>query len=56
MKWNESGFRFGPGEPPEDGEMSEMTPPDTGIESQTPEVWGRALYLSVTEAPHNTEF
>ena len=31
-------------------------PPDTGFENKTLEVWGRARYLSVTEAPHNTEF
>ena len=31
-------------------------PPDTGFEIQTLVVWGRARYLSVTEAPHNTEF
>ena len=31
-------------------------PPDTGFEIQTLEVWGRARYLSVTKAPHNTEF
>ena len=31
-------------------------PPDTGFEIQTLEVWGRARYPSVTEAPHNTEF
>ena len=31
-------------------------PPDTGFEIQTLEVWGRARYLSVTEAPRNTEF
>ena len=31
-------------------------PPDTGFEIQTLEVWGRARYLSVTEAPHNTKF
>ena len=31
-------------------------PPDTGFKIQTLEVWGRARYLSVTEAPHNTEF
>ena len=30
--------------------------PDTGFEIQTLEVWGRAPYLSATEAPHNTEF
>ena len=30
-------------------------PPDTFFEIQTLEVWGRALYFSVTEAPHNTE-
>ena len=31
-------------------------PLDTGFEIQGLEVWGRARYLSVTEAPHNTEF
>ena len=31
-------------------------PPDTGIEIRALAVWGRARYLSVTEAPHNTEF
>ena len=31
-------------------------PPDTGFEIQTSEILGRARYLSVTEAPHNTEF
>ena len=31
-------------------------PPDTGFEIQALEVWGRARYLSVTEAPHNTAF
>ena len=31
-------------------------PPDTGFYIQTLEVWGRARYLSATEAPHNTEF
>ena len=31
-------------------------PPDTGFEIQSLEVWGRARYLSVTKAPHNTEF
>ena len=31
-------------------------PPDTGFEIQTLAVWGQARYLSVTEAPHNTEF
>ena len=29
---------------------------DTGFEIRTLEVWGRVRYLSVTEAPHNTEF
>ena len=29
---------------------------DTGFEIQTLEVWGRARYLSFTEAPHNTQF
>ena len=47
----------GPGEPPEAGEMSEMTPPCRHrIWNSNREVWGRALYLSVTETPHNTEF
>ena len=31
-------------------------PPDTGFEIQTLEVWGRASYLSVTEALYDTEF
>ena len=31
-------------------------PLDTWFEIQTLEVWGRARYLSVTEAPHNTSF
>ena len=31
-------------------------PPDTGFEIRALEVWGRARYLSVTEAPHNTDF
>ena len=31
-------------------------PPDTGFEIQTLDVWDRARYLSVTEAPNNTEF
>ena len=31
-------------------------PPDTGFEIRTLAVWGRARYLSVTEAPHNTDF
>ena len=31
-------------------------PPDTGFEIQTLAVWGRVRYLSVTEAPHNTNF
>ena len=31
-------------------------PPDTGFEIRALTVWGRARYLSVTEAPHNTEF
>ena len=40
----------GPGEPPEDGEMNEMTM------FSRHRIQGRARYLSVTEAPHNTEF
>ena len=31
-------------------------PPDTGFEIRFVAVWGRARYLSVTEAPHNTNF
>ena len=31
-------------------------PPDTGFKIQTMEVRGRAHYLSVMEAPHNTSF
>ena len=31
-------------------------PPDTGFEIRALAVWGRACYLSVTEAPHNTDF
>ena len=31
-------------------------PPDTGFEIRALEVWGRARYLSVTEAPHSTNF
>ena len=31
-------------------------PPDTGFEIRALAVWGRARYLSVTEAPNNTEF
>ena len=31
-------------------------PPYTGFEIETLEVWGRARYFSVTEAPQNTEF
>ena len=31
-------------------------PPDTGFEIRALAVWDRARYLSVTEAPHNTNF
>ena len=31
-------------------------PPDTGFEIRALAVWGRARYLSITEAPHNTDF
>ena len=31
-------------------------PPDTGFEIRALAVWGRARYLSVTEAPHDTDF
>ena len=41
------------GEPPDDGEMSEMTLPSKH-RIQTLEVWGQARYLSVTDAPQNT--
>ena len=30
--------------------------PDTGFEIRALAVWGRACYLSITEAPHNTDF
>ena len=30
-------------------------PPDTGFEIRALAVWGRVRYLSVTEAPHNTD-
>ena len=30
--------------------------PDRGFKIKTTEVWGRARYLSITEASHNTEF
>ena len=65
MKWNESGFR-----PPlctyrlnwtrrttwgwwDDWDDTVL---QTGFEIQSPAVWGRARYLSVTEAPHDTDF
>ena len=65
-KWNESGFR-----PPlctyrlnwARRNLLRMVrwlrwhcPPDTGFEIRALAVWGRARYLSVTEAPHNTNF
>ena len=65
-KWNESGFR-----PPLCTyrlNWAKRTPlrmvrwlrwhcpPDTGFEIRDLAVWGRARYLSVTEAPHNTDF
>ena len=31
-------------------------PLDTWFEIRTLDIWGRGRYLSVTEAPHNTEF
>ena len=31
-------------------------PPDLGFEIRALAVWGRARYLSITEAPHNTKF
>ena len=62
MKWNESGFR-----PPlctyrlnwarrTSWGWWDDCPPDTGFEIRALAVWGRARYLSVTEAPHNTHF
>ena len=36
--------------------LSWHCPPDTGFEIWALAVWGRARYLSVTEAPHNTNF
>ena len=58
-KWNESGFR-----PPlctyrlnwARRWLRWHSPPDTGFEIRALAVWGRARYLSVTEAPHNTNF
>ena len=45
------------GEPPEDGEMIEVILSSRHtIEIRALAVWGRARYLSVTEAPHNTDF
>ena len=44
----------GPGKPPEDGEMNDMTP-DAGFGVRALAVWGRTRYLSVTEALHNIE-
>ena len=66
MKWNESGFR-----PPLCTYRLNWArrtfwgwlrwlrwhcPPDTGFEIRALAVWGRARYLSVTEAPHNTDW
>ena len=42
----------GSGEPPEDDAMNEMP---SRLEIRALAVWGRARYLSVTEAPHNIE-
>ena len=61
-EWNESGFR-----PPlctyrlswarrTSWGWWDECPPDTGFEIRVLAVWGRARYLSDTEAPHNTEF
>ena len=33
-----------------------LCPPDTEFETQTLDIWGRARYLSVTEASANAEF
>ena len=64
FKWNESGFR-----PPLCTYRLNWArrtswgwwlrwhcPSDMGFETQAPAVWGRARYLAVTEAPHNTDF
>ena len=62
MKWNESGFRpllctYGLNWA---WRMVRWLwwhcPPDTGFEIRAPAVWGRTRYLSVTEAPHNTDW
>ena len=49
---------FGPGEPPVDGEISEMTLPSRHrIRNSKPGGLSQStLYLSVTEAPHNSKF
>ena len=46
--------KIGPGESPEDGEMT--LPSRHRIRNSNPGVWGRARHLSITEAPYNTEF
>ena len=72
MKWNESGFRpllctyrlnwarRTSWWDDWDGEMVRWLrwhcPPDTEFEIRALAVWGRARYLSVTEAPRNTDF
>ena len=51
MKWNESGFR-----PPLCTYRLNWARRTSGFEIRALAVWGRARYLSVTEAPHNTNF
>ena len=66
MKWNESGFRpllctyrLNWARRTSWGWWKWLRwhcPPDTGFEIRAMAVWGRAHYLSVTEASHNTDF
>ena len=56
---NRAFSHFWPEETPEDGEMSEMTLPSRHrIRNSSPGGLRQrpSLYLSVTKAPHNTEF
>ena len=66
-KWNESGFRpnlstsIGQGEPPEDGEMSELTlPPPPQTQDSKFKSWRseakHATSQSRSPPPHNTEY
>ena len=62
-KWNVSGFRPLLAKLGQENLLLRMVrwvgwhcPPDTRFEMQTLEVWDRARYLSVTEAPHQYVF